>query len=67
MLYSSFTILDTVGENFSFVFHPTEDVYMAMRKFIADTLYNDCNLTKDECLRTSELVLSTIKKFSIWK
>ena len=34
MLYSSFTILDTVGENFSFVFHPTEDVYMAMRKFI---------------------------------
>ncbi|HSV97512.1 MAG TPA: hypothetical protein VLM75_11350 [Spirochaetota bacterium] len=67
MLYSSFTILDTVGENFSFVFHPTEDVYMAMRKFIADTMYNDCNLTKDECKRASELALSTIKKFTIWK
>jgi hypothetical protein len=65
-LYSSFTILDNSGENFSFLFHLTEDVYMAIKKFMADSLYNDCNLTKDESLEGSGLLLQSIKKFSVW-
>ncbi|MDY6932661.1 MAG: hypothetical protein SVZ03_00385 [Spirochaetota bacterium] len=67
MLHSYFSVTDTHGENFSFVFHPTEDVYVAMRKFIADTLYNDCNIEKNDALEASKLALETIKKFSIWK
>jgi hypothetical protein len=67
MLYSSFTILDSSGDNFSFLFFPTEDVYLAMKKFIADTLYNDCNLTKDECMAAAAASISTLKKFTVWK
>jgi hypothetical protein len=66
MLYSSFTILEDEGENFSFLFHPSEDVYMAIRTFVADTLYNDCGLTKGDARKASETFLETIKKFTIW-
>jgi hypothetical protein len=65
-LYSSFTILDNSGENFSFLFHLTEDVYIAIKKFMADSLYNDCNLTKEESMEGSSLLLQTIKKFNVW-
>ena len=67
MLYSSFTILNNVGDNFCFLFYPTEDVYMAIKKFIADSLYNDCNLTRDEALEASNAALKPIKAFTIWK
>lgn len=66
MLYTSFTILKSRGENFAFLFHPTEDVYMAIRKFIADTLYNDCGLIKDDALNASQIVLQTIKSFTVF-
>ncbi len=66
MLYSSFTILEPTGYNYSFIFYLTEDVYLAMRKFIADSLYNDCNLTKADAMEGSKLALNTIKKFSLW-
>ena len=32
-LYSSFTILEQQSDYFSFIFHPTKDVYVAMKKF----------------------------------
>lgn len=67
MLYSSFTILENAGDNFNFIFHPTEDVYQAIKKFMADTLYNDCGLVKDDALSSAAMLLSTIKKFSVWK
>lgn len=66
-LHSSFTVLDNSGDNFTFIFHPTQDVYTAMKKFIADSLYNDCNLTKDESISATATLLTTIKKFTIWK
>ena len=67
MLYSSFTILEKQGDYFSFIFHPTSDVYVAMRKFIADSLYNDCGLSTADSKNTAAKVLETIKKFTIFK
>ena len=66
MLYSSFTVLADQGDNFSFLFYPTEDVYIAMRTFVADSLYNDCGLAKDDAKETSETVMQTVKKFTVW-
>ncbi len=66
MLYSSFTILEHGSGSFAFIFHPTPDVYVAIKKFMADSLYNDCNLSKRESLVISEKILGTVKKFSIW-
>ena len=66
MLYSSFTILNNEGDSFSFLFFPSEDVYIAIRKFVADSLYNDCGVTKIESKEASELFMSTVKKFTVW-
>lgn len=66
MLYSSFTILEKQGEYFSYIFHPTNDVYVAMRKFIADSLYNDCNVPSRHAKEISARLLETIKKFTIF-
>lgn len=66
MLYSSFTILEKQGDYFSYIFHLTKDVYIAMKKFIADSLYNDCNLTSIEARDCSAKFLETIKKFTIF-
>lgn len=66
-LHSYFTIQDSQGDDYSFLFYPTEDVYVAMRKFIADILYNDCSVEKSDAIETSKLALETIKKFNIWE
>jgi hypothetical protein len=66
MLHSSFTILNDEGENFSFVFYPTEDVYMAIRKFVSDSLYNDCGIMKEDARVASETLMETVKLFTVW-
>ena len=66
MLYSSFTILEKQGDYFSYIFHPTKDVYIAIKKFIADSLYNDCNISSSESRDISVKALNTIKKFTIF-
>jgi len=65
-LYSSFTIVERDGDSFAFIFFPTQDVYVAIKKFIADSLYNDCNLGKQDAMQGAQMFLSTVKKFSIW-
>jgi hypothetical protein len=67
MLYSSFTILSNQGDNYSFLFFPSSDVYLAMKKFFQDALYNDTGMRKDDCAKASEMVMETIKKFTIWQ
>ena len=67
MLYSSFTILEHMKDSFAFMFYPTQDVYVAIKKFIADSLYNDCNLSKKGALDVATKLLETVKKFSIWQ
>jgi len=66
MLYSSFTILEKESDFFSYLFMPTKDVYVAMRKFIADSLYNDCNISTVVSKEAAAKLLETIKKFTIF-
>lgn len=66
MLYSSFTILEKNADYFSFVFEPTEDVYIAIKTFIAESLNKDCGLPKTDAAEAAAVFLETIKKFTIW-
>jgi hypothetical protein len=67
MLYSSFTILEQASEFFAFIFYPTRDVYIAIRKFLTDSLYNDCNIGRKDALQAAEAVLDVVKSFTIWQ
>jgi hypothetical protein len=66
MLYSSFTILEQQSDYFAYIFHPTKDVYVAIKKFLADTLYNDCNLGLSVSKEASIKALDAVKKFTIF-
>jgi hypothetical protein len=65
-LHSYFTVQSAKGNNFSYLFFPTDDVYLAIKKFIADSLYNDSNVEKTDAVEASKVALETIKKFTIW-
>lgn len=67
MLYSSFTILEQEGDYFSFVFFPTPDVYSALKRFLVDSLYNDCDVSRKSANEAVSALLETIKKFSVWE
>ena len=66
-LYATFTILSHEKDSYSYIFFPTPDVYTAMKSFITDSLYNDCDLAKKDAKEGVDLLIKTIKKFSIWK
>lgn len=66
MLYSSFTILEKESDFFSYLFVPTKDVYVAIRKFMADSLYNDCNISTAVSKEAAGKLLDTVKKFTIF-
>ena len=66
MLHSSFTILEKKQDFFAFLFYPTQDVYVAIKKFIADSIYNYCNIPRHDALEASIKWLNTIKKFTVW-
>ena len=66
-LYSTFTILDRGSGGFAYLFMPTPDVYAAIKNTIIDSLAKDCALEKKDAQEAVDLLISTIKKFSIWK
>ena len=66
-LNSTFTIIDRGSDGYSYLFQPTSDVYAAMKKFISDSLSNDCGVENHDAKIGANLVVDTIKKFSIWK
>ena len=65
-LYTSFTILEKKSDYYAYIFHPTKDVYVAIKKFLADSLYNDLNLGVKTSKEVSEKSLETVKKFTIF-
>ncbi len=65
-LYSSFTILEQQSDYFAYIFYPTKDVYVAIKKFIGDSLYNDCYLGLKTSKEVAQKSLETVKKFSIF-
>ncbi len=67
MLYSSFTILEKESDFFAFIFYPTRDVYIAIRKFLTDSLYNDCNIVRKDAAEAAEASLDVIKSFTLWQ
>ncbi len=67
LIHSSFTILEHASDSFAFLFYLSRDVYVAIKKFIADSLYNDCDLSKPEAMEAATHMLDTIKKFAIWQ
>jgi len=66
-LYSTFTVVEKGRDTYAYVFHATSDVYVAMKKFLIDSLRKDCGVDQHDAAVGVDYALTTIKKFTIWK
>jgi len=54
--YTSFTILKTYGNNFSYLFYNTDDLVDVIEKFFADTLWKDANVPKIDSGKVAKII-----------
>lgn len=64
--YSSFTILNPAGINFSLVFYNLEDVLETILFFFTQTLHKEASVPTIDAKKAAQLVIDGIKKFGIW-
>lgn len=61
----SFCIKNSQNKYFSYIFYDTGNVLKAIRKFLADSFYNDSGLNKKDSIKASKMIIDVIKKFDI--
>ncbi|MBP7584656.1 MAG: hypothetical protein KBA61_11510 [Spirochaetes bacterium] len=61
-----FVVAAVGGDNFAFLFFRTEDLFPAIGKFMADVLYNDSGLERDDAIRAAALLMETVEKINLW-
>jgi hypothetical protein len=64
---AEFTVPVSTGDNYSFLFFPSDSIGEDIKKFIADVLYNDSNMSKKDALNVSDRIYQLISKFEILK
>lgn len=62
-----FSIPIAAGDNFVFLFYRTDDMNSAVRKFMADVLYNDSGLEKDDAIRAAGILMEAVQKIGLWE
>ncbi len=66
MTYGSFTIVKPTGENVAFLFYNLPDVFASIEKFFSTALNKEAAVPKSEADKAAKLVVSGLKKFTIW-
>ena len=59
---SPFTAGLAAGDNFAFIFYRTDDLRPAIRKFMADVLYNDSGLDRDDAIEAARVLMQSVGK-----
>ncbi len=65
--YTSFTIIKSMGDNFSYIIHDTDDLLDVMEKIFSDTLWKDANVPKIDAEKTAGFIRSIFQYFIDFK
>lgn len=65
LLHETFTVFEQKSDYLSFIFYLSRDVFLAMHRFISDSLYNECSLNKRDSTTSAAMAIETMKKFSV--
>jgi len=65
--YTSFTIIKSVGDNFSYIIYDTDDLIDVVEKIFTDTLWKDANVPKIDAEKTAGFIRDTFKSFIDFK
>ncbi len=61
--YGSFTILKTMGNNFSYIFYPDPQLDRIMVKFFQETMWKDANVPRADAVKISKEIGAIFKNF----
>jgi hypothetical protein len=64
--YSSFTILNPTGMNFSIIFYNLPDVLVSLHTFFQMTLNREAGIPKSDSKKAADTIIAGVKKFGIW-
>ena len=64
--YSSFTVLNPTGANFSIVFYNLPDVLESLSTFFTQSLNKEAGVPKSDARKASVKIIETVKNFGIW-
>lgn len=65
MTYGSFTILQSQGANFSYIFYKTEDLFDAIDKFFAKSLWQDARVPKRDAEQAAKIIQKVFQQIVI--
>lgn len=54
--YTSFTIVKSVGDNYSYIIHNTDDLYEVIESIFVKTLWRDANVPKIDAEKTASYI-----------
>jgi len=64
--YSSFTVLNPTGANFSLVFYNLPDVLDTLSTFFTQSLNTEAGVPKSDARKASAKIIESINNFGIW-
>jgi hypothetical protein len=63
--YTSFTILKSEGNNFSYVFHTTEDIVQAIESFFKESLWKQARVPRTDAQKVAVMITEIFKKIIV--
>jgi len=64
--YSSFTVLNPTGANFSLVFYNLPDVLDSLSTFFTHSLNKEAGVPKSDARKATVKIIESVKNFGIW-
>ncbi|MDR1894606.1 MAG: hypothetical protein LBQ61_07980 [Spirochaetales bacterium] len=64
--YSSFTILNPSGMNFSIIFYNLPDVLASLQLFFEMTLNREAGIPQSDSKKAASTIIDGVKRFGIW-
>jgi hypothetical protein len=58
--YGSFTILEPVGANFAYIVYKTPDLMETMKKFMAESLWQDAGVPRADAEKAAKGIANTL-------
>ena len=59
--YTSFTVLNSTGNNFSYIIYNTDDLREILRKFFETTLWKDAHVPQSDAVKTTDIIMDVFE------
>ncbi|MFQ3621241.1 MAG: transposase [Spirochaetales bacterium] len=65
MTYTSFTIMKSFGQNYSYIFYMTEDVVEGIKDYFMKSIWKEARVPRSDAEEVSELIAEVFKKIIV--